>query len=139
METRILDPNIPPDPEDGSHKSDMHKPSLGSPNAVLIIFESSPKTLQFDLIDNVTIGRRSETGQQPDIDVAPFGGFPAGVSRLHTRLHRVDKNIIIEDLASRNGTFLDDVQVKPGELIPIRNGQSFRMGALRGWIYFENT
>ncbi|MBZ0307042.1 MAG: FHA domain-containing protein [Anaerolineae bacterium] len=139
METKILDPNTPPEPpDDGSHAPEQ-KPSLGSPHAVLVIFESSPKTLQFDLIDRVTIGRRSEAGQQPDIDVAPFGGFPAGVSRLHARLHRVDKSIIIEDLASRNGTFLDDVQVKPGELTPIRNGQSFRLGALRGWIYFENT
>jgi hypothetical protein len=108
-----------------------------SGDAVLIIFADHPNALQFDLLDQVTLGRRSEAGDQPDVDLAPYGGFPAGVSRLHVKLHRVDNQIMMEDLGSRNGSYIGDDRLDPGKKVLVTNGQAIRFGGLNGWIYFE--
>jgi pSer/pThr/pTyr-binding forkhead associated (FHA) protein len=135
-DTRILDgTNLPPEeprkPED--------KPEPSSPHTVIIIFETSPRSLQFELVDKVSIGRRADVGDQPDIDIAPYGGFPAGVSRLHARLHRSGSSVLLEDLKSRNGTFLDGERLRAGDTVPVRNGQAISFGGLHGWIFFENN
>ena len=140
MDTRILNANNLPDPEDPSNRASQPQESeapVRSPNTVLMIFAENPKALQFELETHVTIGRRSDKGEQPEVDVAPYGGFPAGVSRLHVRLYRNDQGVFIEDLESRNGTYLDGERLPPNQIIRVRNGQSIRMGGLHGWIYFE--
>lgn len=109
-----------------------------TPKAVLILFEKSSQSIQFDLVDRAVLGRRSDSGEQPDIDLAPFGAFPGGVSRLHARLHRTqDNDVLLEDLNSRNGTYLDGELLKSGEIVHVRNGQALKLAGLQGWIYFE--
>lgn len=110
-----------------------------SPRTVLIVFDNNPNSLQFELDDDAILGRHSEgSAQQPDIDLAPYGGFPAGVSRLHVRIRRTeDHQLVLEDLNSRNGTFVDGQQLAPGEECLVGNGQSVRFGGLFGWIFFE--
>lgn len=139
MDTRILNANNLPDPNDPSRRTNdqQEQGAARTPNTVLIIFAENPKALQFELETVATIGRRSDKGDQPDVDVAPYGGFPAGVSRLHARLHRNDQGVFLEDLESRNGTFLDGERLPPNQMFKVRNGQSVRMGGLLGWVYFE--
>lgn len=141
MDTKILTPGdmFPPEPEDEKKKV-AEAPPEQSPHAVLIVFADTSKTLVFDLTDQASLGRRSETGEQPDVDLAPYGGFPGGVSRIHSRLIRaVDGSLLIEDLGSRNGTFVDEDRLPPNQQVGIRNGQPVKMGGLRCWIYFTVT
>lgn len=49
------------------------------------------------------------------------------ISRHHVRLHKVDEAFEIEDLGSKNGTFLNGVRLKGRA--PLRNGDRFQLGA----------
>ncbi|HVR29341.1 MAG TPA: FHA domain-containing protein, partial [Thermoanaerobaculia bacterium] len=71
----------------------------------------------FDFVldrDSVTVGRSSTA------DLALSDPF---LSRHHARLMRRDDRLLVEDLGSRNGTFVNDLavegptEVKPGDVI----------------------
>ncbi len=64
----------------------------------------------------------------PDIDLGPYGGSQAGVSRRHGRLVRQGDEWWVEDLGSTNGTFLNGVKVEPNHLKKLKNGDIIRCG-----------
>ncbi len=66
--------------------------------------------------DSLQIGRHPTT----DITVVD-----AGVSRVHARVFTVDNEYHVEDLGSRNGTFIDDQRIEQSR---IADGQSLRIG-----------
>lgn len=75
------------------------------------------------------IGRVSE-GQSilPDIDLEPFEGFEAGVSRLHAQLHISEDGSNIMDLGSSNGTYLNNEPLRPQEVHPLKHKDLIRLG-----------
>ncbi|HQW80257.1 MAG: sigma 54-interacting transcriptional regulator [Rhodanobacteraceae bacterium] len=54
----------------------------------------------------------------------------ATVSRHHARLHLLPTGPELEDLGSRNGTFVDGRQLKPGERVGIAVGVPLRLGSV---------
>lgn len=128
-----------PDEESTDAVRPFHLPEVKSADGVLIVFADNPKALQFELINSVIIGRRSESGAQPDVDLAPFGGFPAGVSRLHARLTRTPHGVLLEDLGSRNGTYLNGERLERGKEVLVTSGQSLGLADLYGWVYFGGS
>jgi hypothetical protein len=58
--------------------------------------------------DEFTLGRISE-GQpiMPDLDLSPYQAYASGVSRLHALLKRDGKRVILMDLGSANGTYVN--------------------------------
>jgi len=131
------------EPGDESTKASnpFSTPDLQSAHSVLIVFVDNPNALHFELPINVglILGRRSEKGDPPDIDLAPYGGFPAGVSRHHVRFVRDPEGLYIEDLGSTNGTFVNGQRVDPNERIFLTSGQALRIAQLHGWVYFEGN
>jgi len=55
-----------------------------------------------------TLGRISE-GQpvMPDVDLSPYQAYASGVSRLHALIKRDGKRVILMDLGSANGTYVN--------------------------------
>ena len=51
------------------------------------------------------------------------------VSRRHARIVVTDGKALLEDLASKNGTFLGDVRVSAP--VPLEDGAEIRLGSLR--------
>lgn len=64
-------------------------------------------------------------GRAPECDV-PIDS--SEISRQHVRLVPGDGRVEVEDLGSANGTFIDGVRVKTGELLP---GQELRLDSVR--------
>jgi hypothetical protein len=86
---------------------------------------SLPKT------EEVLIGRVDpHTTLAPDVDLGAHGGGMAGVSRSHARLLRYPEGWLLEDLNSTNGTFVNQVQLAPGQPVRIRTGDVIRCGQL---------
>lgn len=58
--------------------------------------------------EEFTLGRISE-GQpiMPDLDLSPYQAYASGVSRLHALLKRDGKRVILMDLGSANGTYVN--------------------------------
>lgn len=87
--------------------------------------EISPATASTDLI----IGR-AHKDIAPDIDLAPYGGSQAGVSRQHSRLIRQGNDWLVEDMGSTNGTFVNGVKVLLHEPKKLKNGDIIRCGQI---------
>jgi pSer/pThr/pTyr-binding forkhead associated (FHA) protein len=79
-----------------------------------------------------TMGRSSE-GQpiMPDIDLAPFQGYARGVSRLHAVIRRGVSDIMLMDLESANGTFINGKKIEPNVEEPLANGDIVALGKLK--------
>ncbi len=117
-------------------------PPFETSHSVIIIFADNPNILQFTLGKNgaLVLGRRRDDGvQQTDIDLAPYGGFVAGVSRRHARMVREDDVVLIEDLGSTNGTYLGNERLRPGALTALRQGAPVRFAQLQGWVYYAQS
>jgi hypothetical protein len=79
-----------------------------------------------------TIGRISD-GQpvMPDIDLTPYQAFGHGVSRLHAVIRRGVDAILLTDLESANGTFVNGRRLEPNEERPLANGDIVSLGGLK--------
>jgi serine/threonine-protein kinase len=75
--------------------------------------------------DRVIIGR-SHRDMIADVDLGPYEAAQLGISRHHARLTWRRPHWFIDDLGSLNGTFVNDVQVKPGNPVPLYNGDVIR-------------
>ncbi len=76
------------------------------------------------------IGRASKK-TVPQIDLGPHGGSQAGVSRQHARLVYQDAHWLLEDLASTNGTFVNEARLAPNQPKSLHNGDIIRCGQLK--------
>jgi serine/threonine-protein kinase len=73
---------------------------------------------------------RAYKDKVPHIDLAPYGGSKAGVSRRHSRLVYQDHKWFVEDLGSTNGTFVGQTQLVPDQPVRVRTGDVMRFGQL---------
>jgi len=68
--------------------------------------------------------------QPPDVDLQPYGGGSAGVSRHHARFLRRPEGWFLEDLQSTNGTYLNEVRLLPHRPVRLNSGDLVRFGQL---------
>ena len=88
-----------------------------APTLQLIVNPGRMDERVFELPEgSVTIGRTQESS---------LCVFHGSLSRRHARLERQGEQVLLEDLQSKNGTFVDEVRV---ERCLLRAGQSFRCG-----------
>ena len=73
---------------------------------------------------------RAHKGSAPDIDLGPYGGSQAGVSRQHSRLLYKDKQWYVEDLGSTNGTFVNGARLAPHRPVAFKDGDLIRCGQI---------
>jgi len=86
-----------------------------------------------------TLGRISE-GQpiMPDIDLSAYQAYAGGVSRLHAVLKRVGTRIVIMDLGTANGTYLNGKRLNPNVEQNINHGDIISLGKLKIQILLKN-
>jgi hypothetical protein len=79
-----------------------------------------------------TLGRISE-GQpiMPDIDLSPYQAYASGVSRLHAVLKRDAGQIILMDLGSSNGTYVNTKRLNPNVEQAVQHGDLIALGKLK--------
>lgn len=79
-----------------------------------------------------TLGRISE-GQpiMPDIDLSPYSAYANGVSRLHAVVKRSGEQVILMDLGSSNGTYLNGKRMAPNKEQGLHHGDLMMFGKLK--------
>ncbi len=79
-----------------------------------------------------TMGRVSD-GQpiMPDIDLTTYKAYENGVSRLHAVLKKKDREIVIMDLGSSNGTYVNGTRLTPEAEYPLHHGSIISLGKLK--------
>ncbi len=123
-----------PTPTAGSRTTRLVPTVMGGgdkPQGPQLFIATSGLALNIPPRNEVLVGRRDPTlPRQPDVDLNPYGGEPAGVSRQHARLlHRPD-GWWIEDLQSTNGTFVNEVRLLPHRPVRLRSGDIVRLAQL---------
>ena len=82
---------------------------------------------------------RLNAGHVPDVDLTPFGAFEKGVSTRHAALERSSSQLVIVDLHSTNGTFLNRVPLEASVPTKVLDGAEVQLGDLILRLYFETT
>ncbi|MBT3190569.1 MAG: FHA domain-containing protein [Anaerolineae bacterium] len=86
-----------------------------------------------------TMGRASE-GQtvMPDIDFTPYRAYEYGVSRIHAVLKKTKDKVIVMDLGSSNGTYVNGVRLAPENEYPLSHGNIISLGKLKIQFLLQN-
>ncbi|NDJ77557.1 MAG: FHA domain-containing protein [Chloroflexi bacterium] len=105
-------------------------------NAILQ-FSPSEACVSLPLDKPVTLGRGEARGADTKLDLNDFGALQHGVSRQHCQLKRVGQQLIIVDLGSANGTFINGDFLKPDEERPLAHGDMIVLGALTVHVFFS--
>lgn len=92
-------------------------------------YDIRPQESEGDLV----IGRFGDGSTLvPDIDLTEHHAEQRGVSRLHLTLHYDERsnNLLVMDMGSANGTFINGQRLHPNEVRILRNGDELRLGKM---------
>jgi pSer/pThr/pTyr-binding forkhead associated (FHA) protein len=88
--------------------------------------------------EELIVGRADNvTDYVPDIDLTPHGAYRLGLSRRHAIIMREGDRLLVKDLNSRNGTFVNGSIVPSGGTHIVRDGDEVRFGNLIMQVTFE--
>ena len=88
------------------------------PEKLVVVAPAERKGMEFQLRDEVTVGRAGGCGVLLSDDTF--------VSQLHARVFRRDGDLFVEDLGSTNGTYLNKKKVTAP--VAIRKGDKIQFG-----------
>ena len=120
-------PTVPAPPSGGGRRSGSAPGPAPAPTAsggkgptrVRVIEPAAAKGQTWDVGDEVTVGRAAGCGVPLTQDTT--------VSQLHARIFRRDGRLMVEDLGSTNGTFLNGKKVSAP--VPLRVRDRLQVGA----------
>jgi pSer/pThr/pTyr-binding forkhead associated (FHA) protein len=97
-----------------------------------LVIQGSNATIQIPTgKQTVIVGREDPvSGIFPEIDLEAHDGMNAGVGRQHAKITAQGGQILLEDLGSVNGTFINKQKVLPSQPKPLNNGDELRFGKL---------
>ncbi len=96
--------------------------------------------LRLQITDKITVGRIVATEPvKPDIDLSPFNAEALGVSRVHFTIHPEADRLMVTDLNSGNGTFLNGNRLKAEESYRLSSEDQLTIGLLRLDVLFVIT
>jgi hypothetical protein len=114
-------PPVPPPVAQG-------RPSLAG---VSLAIQPGGAALALPASGEAVIGRADPVSNVfPDIDLSSHGALDHGVGRRHARIFLQGGQVLVEDLDSTNGSFLNAARLAPRQPQPLRAGDELRLGRL---------
>jgi CheY-like chemotaxis protein len=97
----------------------------------------TPDIIRAPVAERITFGR-SDANQNinPEIDLSNYDGQRKGVSRKHARLIMRDNRLVIEDLGSSNGTYVNGQHIGVLTPVRVRDGDHLKLGSLSLQVHF---
>jgi CheY-like chemotaxis protein len=97
----------------------------------------TPDIIRAPVAERITFGR-SDANQNinPEIDLSVYDGQRKGVSRKHARLIMRDNRLVIEDLGSSNGTYVNGQHIGVLTPVRVRDGDQLKLGSLSLQVHF---
>lgn len=106
-------------------------PALTGPVVIQLKIISNQREVQLALDKKLLFGRIDPAlGVFPDIDLTVDGSLAKSVSRRHATVSRQDDKIVVEDLGSVNGTFINGQRLDPYVPNSINDGDILQLGKL---------
>jgi|SRR5579859_423788 len=112
-----------------------------TPDSMLLISIRGAKTnLEAFVKTKMMIGRGFSPVQgQPFLDLTPYDGEVLGVSRYHCEIRFLNNTLVITDLDSDNGTYINEARLYPYEIRVLHNGDEVRLGKLTMKLTFKQV
>jgi len=106
--------------------------SLIPDDGIAIYAAGTMKPLYLQFEKELIFGRK---GEEPAkcalLDLSEFGGYQAGISRQHAMIRKREGGYEIIDLASTNGSWLNNERLVPNKPTPLASGSQLRFGRLQ--------
>ncbi len=101
------------------------------PLAIRLAIGEHKRVVEIPLNKAIHLGRLDPASDVfPEIDLTNDGGLEKGVSRRHTRILKREGTVVIEDLGSINGTFVNGKRLAPYLPETLSNGDIVQIGRL---------
>jgi len=99
------------------------------PVTLQFIITEQHRTIETDLEREIIIGRTDTASTAfPTVDLSVTGPMAKSVSRRHARIIKRDREIVLEDLGSTNGTFINDKKLAPFLPVTLNTGDQLHFG-----------
>jgi pSer/pThr/pTyr-binding forkhead associated (FHA) protein len=113
--------------------------TLGTDSVALYI-DSSETPMVIDITQQAIFGRYTpDATLRPRVDLSPYGAYERGISRMHAAIRRTPEGLVVEDLASSNGTWINEVKLQAYVPTPLRSGDRIKLGQLEIEVYFRES
>lgn len=106
------------------------------PTQITIFIPHSRRRLQLNLTDEIHVGR-STPDSIMELDLTPDHASDLGVSRLHAVIKAANNELVLVDMESTNGTYLNAYRLPPHQPYPLNSGDEIRFGDLLIHIFFD--
>lgn len=101
------------------------------PLTVRLKSASSSRELEIHLSRSICLGRLDPASSNfPEIDLTQEGADSKSVSRRHARIFKHDDVVVVEDLGSINGTFINGRRLVPYLPENLKTGDTLQLGRL---------
>ena len=106
-------------------------PKGTGPLAVRLRIGDNGREIEAILSKAVHLGRLDPASDVfPEIDLTNDNGLEKGVSRRHARILKREGTVVVEDLGSINGTFINGKRLAPYLPEVLQNGDQLQLGKL---------
>jgi hypothetical protein len=110
--------------------------SLGE-HELALKFTTADEPVRIDRRRSIVLGREETSQDGSTLDLTPFGGVEAGVSRQHVVIDSTDNDLTITDLGSTNGTRLNGSRLTAHMPYILRSSDKVQLGTLTFYIYYK--
>lgn len=104
--------------------------------ALYVSGEEAPIILQSQA--RTVLGRSESNEFEQRLDLTGYDAAMLGVSRRHAAISFSDEDCLLEDLGSRNGTWINGNRLVAYEPRPLQNGDVIQLGELILFVYFKD-
>lgn len=106
------------------------------PDTIAIHLPGLDAPVEFQNQDEIVLGRgESVSLSLPDFDPCLSPDVPM-VSRQHAVIRKTEFGFTLEDLNSTNGTWVNGMELQPGQVYLLRNGDQVKLAEQLLFVYF---
>jgi hypothetical protein len=105
--------------------------SLIPKDGIAIYAAGTLKPYYLHITDELVVGRKGEEEAENFLDLSELDGYNMGISRRHLMIRNVENVFEVTDLASTNGTWMNEERLVPNKPYQLKNGAQVRLGRLR--------
>ncbi len=107
--------------------------------SVILRIVEAAEAVVFRPTKPTVLGRVSPSNpRKPDIDLREYRAYEKGVSCYHATIYVYEHDLVIADLGSTNGTYLNGQRLVPHQRQVLHDGDEIRLSNLVARVYFKN-
>jgi len=120
-------------------KAEAEQPRFTSNLVLRLDIDEASHPMLLTVSGDLVVGRADNvTDYVPEIDLTPHGAYRLGLSRRHALIRMQEGKLVVKDLGSRNGTYVNGIAVQAGTTQPLKAGDELRFGNLAMRVSFES-